>query len=43
MNFKGKVWGSVLLRSGFVRVVSFNFVPNIEFNSIYYDVLKFNQ
>ena len=40
MNFKGKVWASVLLRSSFVRVVSFNFVPNIEMNSIYYDFLN---
>ena len=42
MNFKGKFWASVLLRYSFVRVVSFSFVPNIEMNSIYYDVLKLN-
>ena len=29
-----------MLLSSFVRVISFNFVPNIEMNSIYYDALK---
>ena len=42
MNFKGNVRASVLLRSSFVRVVNFNFVPNIKMNSICYDVLKLN-
>ena len=42
MNFKGKVGAYVLSRSSFVSVVSFNFVPNIEMNSISYDVLKLN-
>ena len=37
-----KVRASVLLRSSFVRVVSVTFLPNIEMNSIYYDVLKLN-
>ena len=41
MNFKGNVWASILLRSSFICVVSFNFVPNIEINLIYY-VLKLN-
>ena len=40
MNCKGKVSASVVLRSSFVPAVSFNFSPNIEINSIYYDVLN---
>ena len=39
MNFKGKVWASVVLSSSFVRAISFNFFPNIEMSSIDYDVL----